>query len=1133
MYEPVQAVLIWPAAGIGIAAALVWGIRVLPALYLAELAISLLFYQNPDYPITTASLIKSNAFILAGVMRSYLGAYLIRYMIGYPNSFISYKPIIKFYLIVAPLTTFLSTLVYTFIKYLFNYISTTNFIDNFISWWFGDLLGFILFVPLTMLFIAQPKSIWKARRLSIGLPIIILFLSTILLYNKSIVSENEDIANKLNLKNEIVTTNISIKLNWLAQFNKKLQAKAQEPTISQTEFINFLRQNAQHYPLLDAVTISWNKNHDFLAFSPKKTASIQKLVATQRQDKSFFYIPKDRQFSPTLYDNNSDTFSNRILLSSHGNKIELVIYHHLTTFISTQFKKYSIDNSNINLSIPFKDQQIELASSHFKLPEKTPPSKKKIHIMQEEWQLSIQPTTEYLIRNHSYSSTLIAKTSFIFTGLISIMLMILTGKTVLNQIKIKDRTLELDIQAKKLKSSKEQYQDLVEHHPVILWRQNLASQKMSYMSKKVEKVFGYPLMNWLNIKDFWLSRIHSADQQKVKNIIQQAIKNQESFALQYKIIKADKSIAWIKDVVNVVIEDGSVTELVGLMIDNSSEEQALQKSALVESKYQTLFQYSVDPLLILNLDDFSVKDVNDKAKNIFGEKVKQKHILLAEFAPKKQADGSRSEKFLSKILKKFSHLNRLDFEFLMFDKNQQAMICQIEMVKLPEEFTNSALVNINDITEKKRHEKKINKLAYYDTLTGLPNRQYFYSKFEYFHKRAIENKLYGCLIYLDLDRFKILNDSKGHQTGDQLLKKVGNRIQKTSKKKNFCARLAGDEFIILTKNLQDSIESTLEKSLTLAESILDSLNEPYQLDDYEHFITPSIGIAVFPAEHNSLDQIIHQADIAMYTSKNRGKNTITVYQNSMMEHVQSKLRLEKAIKQAFEYNEFELLYQAQYNEKHQINSVEALLRWDKLYDFSITTEELITTIETMGLIHELGFWVFDKACWQLEQWNKQNSTVKTIAINVSAKQFHEKLFTEQIKSIIDNYDIRPKQVCIELTEAVIAKDLGVLVSKLNELKAFGVKVSLDDFGTGYSSLAYLKYLPIDQLKIDKLFVHDLHVGKTAQFIIKTIIDLASSLHLDLVAEGIETKQQFEILLQLGCKKFQGFYFSTALSADKL
>lgn len=271
----------------------------------------------------------------------------------------------------------------------------------------------------------------------------------------------------------------------------------------------------------------------------------------------------------------------------------------------------------------------------------------------------------------------------------------------------------------------------------------------------------------------------------------------------------------------------------------------------------------------------------------------------------------------------------------------------------------------------------------------------------------------------------------------------------------------------------------------------------------------------------------------MYSSKEKGKNTITIYQDNMDRLVSHRLKFEKAIRLAFENNEFELYYQPQVNENGEIEAVEALLRWEKLRSFNKNIEELIEAIEEIGLTHELRHLVFEKACSQLKAWQDESRPVKSVAINVTAKQFHQNFFIEQVRTVVESYHLKPSQIVLELTEQAIIEDVNGMINKLTLLKEYGIRTSLDDFGTGYSSLAYLKQLPIDQLKIDKMFIKDVTENESSHHIVKTIINLAQLMQIELVAEGIETNVHYEILKNLGCKQFQGYYFSRPLPSEKL
>lgn len=1134
MHEPTQTILVWPAAGIGMIVALVWGIRILPGLYLAHLCISIMLYFNADQIFTLQALKTTHLFLAVSLFRCYFGAFLIKYFIGYPNSLISFGTIVKLFLFVAPLATFISTIAFDSLKFWLGYSDTLILSSTFLNWWFGDLVGFIIFAPFTMIFISQPKSIWKPRLTTVGLPISIIFIVVILIYNQAHINDTQRKTSSLSIQNKLLVTEINQHNIWIDQFINNLKPLLISEQTAGQQLNNFLSSETNANTGANAYVWKIDKSLNFINASNKlnnkelntlKNYNFNKLIAQTTTTLN--------KLSTTQYNQETNQFFNIYTLNdSNKNTIHIILFHNIID--NLKYFLGELNLSQLNISVQLANQEaIKLISDNGQLPKNITTIKSTIKFFDENWNLSLIPTINFFQENYSSFSAIIAKIGFIFTGLIGIMLLIITGKTTLTNIQVKERTLDLDTQTTNLRKRKKQYQELIEQHPVILWRQHIKSNKMSYISDKVESLYGYPLEQWLNEDNFWINHIHINDQDRVKKIIQSSLKNNNAFELEYRLVKSDLSVAWVKDVINVNKDHNLDLQLVGLMIDVTETQEAKVEQSISESKYQTLFKHAVDPLIIINLDDNSFRESNDKAIDLFGLDNIRGHVTLADFSPIKQPDGGNSLKGLRKIFRNLNTNKYINFEWWMLDKAHKDIICEIELVKLPGNEDQIAMLNINDITESKLHEKKINQLAYYDNLTKLPNREYFYSKFEHFEKSARSNKMFGAIIYLDLDRFKILNDSLGHQAGDELLKIVAQRIRKATTKSDFCARLGGDEFIILTKKFENTLDLALETNLVKSELILEALNEPYQLGDYEHLITPSIGISVFPSGDTTIDQIIHQADIAMYASKEKGKNTITIYQESMIELVGERLIIEKAIRQAFSNDEFLLYYQPQINQDNKIVSVEALLRWKRSAEFNINTEELIKIIEKIGLTHDLGFWVFDNACAQLEVWQNQGHSIKSVAINVSASQFHQKLFTEQIMSVVQSYNLNPSQIIIELTEAVIIEDMVALINKLNELKEYGIRTSLDDFGTGYSSLAYLKHLPIDQLKIDKMFIHDLSFDKSSQHIVKTIIDLASAMDINLIAEGIEIEEQFNILKELGCKNFQGFYFSKAVPANQL
>ena len=1118
---PNQILLVWPAVGIGIVVTLAWGRSVLPALYLAQLFLNILFSSHELNELTFDDLLFIHSYIFIGIFRCYLGAFLIRYYIGYPSSYITYQSVIKL-IAIGLVTPFMTSILYILSNIYFDISKSNSFLSDTLNWWLGDVLGFIIFVPLTLIFISQPRQVWKPRIFTVAIPILLIFSSVLFIYNKSVLIDNQRSFDNFKLKNQIVVNTINA---YNSQFSKIIQSiSTHKLTSLDSQFNQYFNSEMGKYGLIESISIMKNgtiKNYPINSSKNNK----ERIILNNYIKKSKFTNEK----SPLFKEPKSTNYIKILRFDLY----EGTVY----AFISINFTKIKkilllndLKNTHAHLTSTFSNNIIkvndELDENHYNYS-----STSALFLFDESFNLTLVPTNQYFLGQESNLNSIIATIGFLFTGLVTLMLLIITGKTIYTKIKVKEKTLELDQKLSEFKESKQNYRNLIEQHPIVLWRQNITNSKMTYISKKVEKILGYSLNDWLKSENFWLNHIHDNDKDYVSQKIAQSINLNKSFELEYRFHKANGEIAYIKDIVN-IDKEGS-TQLIGLMIDDTVTKKALKKQVTSENKYRTLFKYAVDPIIIIDLENKNILDFNKKALKLFSLEDVKKGYTLNDFSTEFQADGSSSKKKLSKIYKKIVKKTTISFEWLMLKPNKEEIICKIEFVKLPTDNRNILLASISDITDIKNHERKITQLAYYDNLTKIPNREYFYSKFEYFHQLAIDTSVYGTVIYLDLDRFKLLNDSLGHQAGDELLKMVAQRIKAAARKNDICARLAGDEFIILTKNFHPNMEAALESSFIKAELILESLNNPYQLGNYEHYITPSIGISLFPETNKTIDQIVHQADIAMYVSKDRGKNTITIYQEDMVKFVNKHLEIENAIKQAFVNNEFLLHYQPQVDCNGNTVAAEALLRWKQSKKYAINTENLVDTIEKIGLIHELGYWIFDHACYQLKQWEKEGNALQSIAINVSAKQFKQKLFVDQIKSIILSNKVNPSQIIIELTEAILVEDIYSLTTKLKSLRDYGIQISLDDFGTGYSSLAYLKMLPINQLKIDKMFVNDLYTNASAQKVVKTIINLANSLKIDLVAEGIENKEQFEILKNLGCNKFQGFYFSKALPSEDL
>ncbi len=434
-----------------------------------------------------------------------------------------------------------------------------------------------------------------------------------------------------------------------------------------------------------------------------------------------------------------------------------------------------------------------------------------------------------------------------------------------------------------------------------------------------------------------------------------------------------------------------------------------------------------------------------------------------------------------------------------------------------------------------RHSKEsIQYLAYHDELTDLANRRLLIDHLQQELTIARQQSLYGTLLFLDMDHFKTLNDSLGHSIGDSLLRQVAQRLREQIKEGDTVARLGGDEFMIMLSALDIDEETAAHHALEFSETVRMKLAEPYLVEGHEFHLTASIGIVLFPSENDNSDDIIKHADAAMYQAKADGRNTVRFFLPSMQESAYQRLTLERDIRRALLEQSFSLNFQPQVDADKNLIGTEVLLRWQHPQRGFISPAEFIPVAEESGLILQLGEWVLRSACEAYCDWLSNpvyNNSCKHIAVNVSPKQFHQAGFVNMVAQILDETGMPAEALILEITESIVIQDIEDTILKMQSLRTQGVRFSIDDFGTGYSSMAYLKRLPADELKIDQSFVRDVANDPNDAAIVDTIITLATNLELNVIAEGVETREEYEFLASRGCQSFQGYFFSHPLSRE--
>jgi diguanylate cyclase (GGDEF)-like protein/PAS domain S-box-containing protein len=552
--------------------------------------------------------------------------------------------------------------------------------------------------------------------------------------------------------------------------------------------------------------------------------------------------------------------------------------------------------------------------------------------------------------------------------------------------------------------------------------------------------------------------------------------------------------------------------------------EALRKSEL---RYRTAFQTSIDSININRLSDGLFVDCNQAFLDTLGYE-RQEVIGKTSLELDVWADR-RDRMAMLELLRQNTHCRGLEAQFKK--KNGEIVWGEMSASLIEIDGAECILSITRDISHIKVAENTIRNLAFYDALTGLPNRRFLSEKLSQI-QAADRTGRSQALLFVELDHFKTLNETLGHLTGDMLLKEVALRISACAGETDIVCRMGGDEFAVMLGDLSESAEEAAAQARDVGERIRTSIGLACILDGRECITTASIGITVFGADQKSTDELMQEADIALYNAKLAGRNAMRFFSPALQLAVNARATLEEDLRQAIKGSQFLLYYQPQV-QRGQLIGAEALIRWQHPKNGMVPPDAFIPLAEETGLILPVGDWVLEAACRQIAAWATRKETSHlAVAVNISALQFRQLGFVETVLKTLERTGANPANLKLELTESMLVENIEDVITKMTVLKTHGLSFSLDDFGTGYSSLAYLKRLPLDQLKIDRAFVRDMLVDETSGAIAQTIISLGRAMGLSVIAEGVETEEQRGFLAGLGCHAFQGTLFSPPLPLEE-
>jgi diguanylate cyclase (GGDEF)-like protein/PAS domain S-box-containing protein len=555
--------------------------------------------------------------------------------------------------------------------------------------------------------------------------------------------------------------------------------------------------------------------------------------------------------------------------------------------------------------------------------------------------------------------------------------------------------------------------------------------------------------------------------------------------------------------------------------------ETAERLTLSETHYRTIFMVSLDCISITRLSDGRIIDVNNTFLDVMGYKLEE--VVGRTTQELNIWADPKDRQNMVEVARKYSSFRD---STVQFRKGNGEIFWVLQSASVIEIHGDLCLLGVfRDISDAKAAEDEIRDLAFYDPLTHLPNRRLLMDRLRQTLVAGTRSNRKNALLLVGLDNFKMLNDALGHQTGDLLLQEVVRRLISCVRETDTVARLGGDEFVIMLEDLSETPENAAALSKTVGEKILAAIGKPFLLGGHYCLSTSSIGITVFGNEREGAHQVLQQADIAMHQAKAAGRNTICFFAPALQTAVNARAQMENEIRQAIETKQFVLYYQPQV-ENGRLIGAEALLRWNHPTRGLLAPGEFIALAESTGLIMPLGDWVLETACRQLVAWaNHTETTEISVAVNISGLQLRQPDFVKAVLAVLERTGANPHNLDLELTESMLMENVEDVIGKMTKLKSHGVRFSIDDFGTGYSSLAYLKSFPLDQLKIDRSFVRDIQVDVCSGTIAQTIISLSRAMGLSVIAEGVETEEQRDLLAHLGCDAFQGYLCSRPLPLE--
>jgi diguanylate cyclase (GGDEF)-like protein/PAS domain S-box-containing protein len=1165
--------ILWPPSGLVIAACITWGWqRVIVGILLGAFVTNSLFDQGFNPSIMAAGV------ALGCALQAILGSRVVRRI--HPSlEFDDASSIGRLVVVTAPICLIAAT-IGNLTLYANGIVTLGNLGQNFLTWWIGDVLGILIFLPLTLAF-ADQRPVWRRRRLQLGLPLLACLILCGLIFHfvqaddhkrlvKGFEQEMNSMLDSLNNLNDSNKRALDI-MSGLAAAPGGLDpdtylrnvtlVKSTFPKIHSFNWVPLVRlsdiktfaANQSHrlgrgFAITPLPDQSFNKNgwtapvalieplsgnesalgRDLLS-EPLRAAAYKKAIATRRYTATAkITLVQDPQGPGGL-------LLNAPFQSKDGTVIGFItavinlrdIFALITSYNNIQWILYDTAiTSPIGgtlSSFPSFTDTSSIAHNGIYL-------QKEFSIFDRDFKIILFRSMDQLSIKGINSPYIIILMSLLTCAGITLFMLMLTGNAERTHREVALRTLQL-------RKSEDRFTLIATNVDEVFWMSN--SQRTQYISPSYERIWGQSCQSLQEDPSSFSIPIHPDDRAQTTQSILAHQKAGLPYSMEFRLVSTNGQILWILHKgLPIKGADGAINHYAGTCTDITTTKQAqtdlfelnMNLEALVRKKTAevrlaaTVIEHTGEGAVVTDPDAI-ILSVNPAFCTITGyepaEVIGKKISLLRSFQHNMAFYQSLWSDLKQNGCWQGEIWNRRKDGTLFLERQS------INAVKDSAGITTHYVSVFNDITESRSKDDRIRHMAYHDALTGLPNRLLLEDRLEQGITVAKRENCRLGVLFIDLDRFKEVNDNLGHHIGDALLEQSAKRIKSCIRAADTLARLGGDEFVVLMSNLDN-----IEDCALLAQKIICIIGEPVYVNEHCIHVGASVGIAVYPDDGTSNIALMKCADTAMYAAKKAGRGCYSLFQMSMSEHSARRMKTQDCLRQAIANNEFTLHYQAKVHARSRdICGYEALLRWNNHQMGQISPVDFIPIAEDMGLIVDIGAWVIDEVCRQIAAWQKAGEGLKKVSINVSPLQLHGNVFSDQITQSIQRHNIPSSHLEIEITESAVMINPDEATKVFMVLRDIGVRIAIDDFGTGYSSLAYLRRLPIDILKIDRSFVMDADKNADDAEIVTLILALGKALRLEVVAEGVETEDQARLLEENGCDILQGFLFSHPAAAE--